>query len=139
MNIYTLKEDKINHYEIISSDAKTQYSVTILLSDCPNQPNCMPQCTEDECSYLCRHMITCTCYDYQHGHLCKHTHKVKNLQAQHQHAEIIDQSHTEQSHIDNTPDQEPFQIAVVPPKANKEKAGKIYSYVSIPSAYTYMY
>lgn len=87
------KEDKINHYEIVSSDAKTQYLVNILSSDCPNQPNCMPQCTEDECLYLCRHMITCTCYDYQQGHLCKHTHKVKCLQVQHQHVEATDQLH----------------------------------------------
>ena len=119
---YTLKGDKINHYEIVSSDAKTQYSVNILLSVCPNQPNCMPQCTEDDCLYLCRHMITCTCYDYQHGHLCKHTHKVKNLQAHH-HSEIADQPHTD--HIDDNPNQEPFQIGVIPPKANKEKAGKV--------------
>ena len=25
---------------------------------------------------LCRHMVSCTCYDFQHGHLCKHSHKV---------------------------------------------------------------
>ena len=66
-------------------------------------------------------MITCTCYDYQHGHLCKHTHKVKNLQVKCQDAEI-----TDQPHADNSPDQEPlnFQIGVVPPKANKDRAGK---------------
>ena len=69
-------------------------------------------------------MITCTCYDYQHGHLCKHAHKVKSLQVQHD-AEITDELHTDQSHTDNDSDQEPFQIGVVPPKANKEKAGKI--------------
>ena len=21
-------------------------------------------------------MVTCTCYDYQHGHLCKHCHRI---------------------------------------------------------------
>ena len=41
---FTFKGDKIDHFEIVSSDYKTQYSVNILLSDCPNQPNCMPQC-----------------------------------------------------------------------------------------------
>ena len=27
-------------------------------------------------------MVTCTCYDYQHGHLCKHCHRIYCLQNQ---------------------------------------------------------
>jgi len=27
-------------------------------------------------------MVTCTCYDYQHGHLCKHSHRIYSLQHQ---------------------------------------------------------
>ena len=27
-------------------------------------------------------MISCTCYDFQHGHLCKHAHKVNYLHVQ---------------------------------------------------------
>ena len=134
----TFKEDNINHFEIVSSDYKTSYSVNILLSECPNQPNCMPQCTEDDCLYLCRHMIACTCYDYQHGHLCKHVHKVKSLQVKHQDIEIIDQPHADDDqHADDSPDQEPFQIGVVPPKANREKAGKVY-YSQCIAIYTMM-
>ena len=33
---------------------------------------CIPQCTEPECGYMCRHCVQCTCYDYIQGHLCKH-------------------------------------------------------------------
>ena len=66
-------------------------------------------------------MITCICYDYQHGLLCKHTHKVKSLQVKQPDAEMTDQPHADR---DNS-DQEPFQIGVVPAKANREKAGKI--------------
>ena len=28
-------------------------------------------------TYLCRHQISCTCWDYSEGHLCKHCHKVR--------------------------------------------------------------
>ena len=101
------------------------FSVNILLSECLNQPNCMPQCIEDDCLYLCRHMIACTCYDYQHGHLCKHVHKVKSLQVKHQDIKIIDQPHADDNqHADDNPDQEPFQVGVTPLKANREKQVK---------------
>ena len=33
--------------------------------------------------------------------------------------------YADQPHADNNPDQEPFQIGVIPPKANRERAGKI--------------
>ena len=62
-----------------SSDSKSQYRVNILSSTCSEQPTCLPHCVENECSYLCRHMISCSCYDFQHGHLCKHSHKVHSL------------------------------------------------------------
>ena len=68
----------------VSSDPKTQYIVDILSSTCPDQPNCLPHSVEKECSYLCQHMISCTCYDFQHDHLCKHTHKVFHLHMQQQ-------------------------------------------------------
>lgn len=65
------------HYLVQSTNS--QYSVKILRSECSERPHCIPQCIQRECSYLCRHMITCTCYDYQHGHLCKHVHKVHQV------------------------------------------------------------
>ena len=48
----------------------------MLTNRCLEKPKCIPQCSQPECGYLCRHMIKCTCMDYTHGHLCKHTHKV---------------------------------------------------------------
>ena len=62
-----------------SADVKTQYSVQLLSATCTARPNCLPHCMEKECLYLCRHMISCTCYDFTHGHLCKHCHKVHHL------------------------------------------------------------
>ena len=50
-------------------------------------------------------------YDYQHGHLCKHTHIVKSLQVEQLVAEMTDQPHADR---DNS-DQKPFQIGVVRP------------------------
>ena len=32
-----------------------------------------------ECSFLCRHMYTCTCYEYNNGHLSKHVHRIHSL------------------------------------------------------------
>ena len=67
------------HYEVQASEKDKVYSVHILSVGCPQKPNCIPHCCETTCSYLCRHMITCTCIDYTQGHLCKHVHKVRNL------------------------------------------------------------
>ena len=64
------------HYEVQSSDRDKVYSVYILSDSCSQKPNCIPQCHEHTCSYLCRHMMKCTCIDYVQGHLCKHVHKV---------------------------------------------------------------
>lgn len=47
-----------------------------LANMCSERPNCVPQCSQAECEYLCRHMLKCTCMDYNQGHLCKHVHKV---------------------------------------------------------------
>ena len=65
-----------------SGDKKMHYSVVITSTECPCKPDCMPQCTDNPCCYLCRHMVTCTCYDYQHGHLCKHCHRIYCLHNQ---------------------------------------------------------
>ena len=37
-------------------------------------------CKRAESSFLCRHMYTCSCYDYNNGHMCKHIHCVHLLQ-----------------------------------------------------------
>ena len=52
------------------------YTVTLRASTCSDQPWCIPQCNEQKCTYLCQHMVHCSCMDYAQGHLCKHTHKV---------------------------------------------------------------
>ena len=63
-----------NSYTLQSSN--TVYQLTISSENCTDKPHCIPQCNDLECRYLCRHMVKCSCLDYLHGHLCKHTHKV---------------------------------------------------------------
>jgi len=85
----------------------------------------MPHCEADECHYLCRHnfMITCTCYDYQQGHLCKHTHKVYSV---YQHQQDFTSADTEDLIVSSlsSPSQEPLHIGVIPSKANREETGE---------------
>ena len=63
-------------YTVKSVSSDYQYTVHMLASQCSYGNECIPHCTQGKCSYLCRHMISCTCYDFSHGHLCKHVHKV---------------------------------------------------------------
>ena len=63
---------------IKASDGTGTYVVTTMAQECQDK-RCVPQCTAPECTFLCRHQIKCTCVDYQEGHLCKHTHKVRAL------------------------------------------------------------
>ena len=65
-----------------SGDGKMFYSVIVASTECPYKPDYMPDCMDSPCCYLCQHMVTCTCYDYQHGHLCKHCHRIYCLQNQ---------------------------------------------------------
>ena len=66
-------------YDVLSyTDANKHYTVTVISSMCGDKPACIPQCTSVKCQYLCRHMISCTCWDYIEGHLCKHCHKVRS-------------------------------------------------------------
>ena len=85
----------------------------------------MPHCDEDGCCYLCRHMITCTCFDYQQGHLCKHSHKVYTVYQQRQNFTNATAEVTEDHAISNppSPSREPLHIGVIPPKANREQTG----------------
>lgn len=103
-----------------------QHTVVVLSVVCPSQPNCMPHCEEDGCHYLCRHMISCTCYDYQHGHLCKHSHKVYSL---HLNSTATATSITTDCTIISSPpspSEEPPHIGVVHPRANTDKTGITY-------------
>ena len=58
------------------SDSNKHYKVIVNAKWCSEKPASIPQCTSDRCHFLCRHMISCTCYDYSEGHLCKHCHNV---------------------------------------------------------------
>ena len=60
-------------------DGQDTYEVIITATECSEEPNCVPQCTATECTFLCRHQISCTCLDYKQGHLCKHCHKVRAM------------------------------------------------------------
>ena len=71
-----------------SSDGKSKYEVTFKAETCQLEPNCVPHCKESPCQYLCCHMVTCACYDYQHGHLCKHTHRVYSIHQSNQQTDI---------------------------------------------------
>ena len=64
-------------YDVRScTDSNKHYTVTIISAVCGDKPGCIPQCNSTQCQYLCRHMISCTCWDYSEGYLCKHSHKV---------------------------------------------------------------
>ena len=65
---YTVKSVSLDH----------QYTVHVLASQCSHGKECIPHCIQGKCSYICRHMISCTCHDFSHGHLCKHAHKVQS-------------------------------------------------------------
>ena len=101
-----------------SSDNERQYTVKILSLDCQGKPNCLPQCAQKECSYLCRHMISCTCYDYQHGHLCKHTHKAHAIH----NGQLDMYDGSEHGIID-----EPLDIGVAPSKSKRDESGIHYT------------
>lgn len=64
-------------YDVLScTDVGKHYRVIVTKNMCVEQPSCIPQCNSVRCQYLCRHMISCSCWDYTAGHLCKHCHKV---------------------------------------------------------------
>jgi hypothetical protein len=50
-------------YTVKSVSSDHQYTVHMLASQCSYGNECIPHCTQGKCSYLCRHMISCTCYD----------------------------------------------------------------------------
>ena len=49
----TVLQEEGDRYLVDSTDSKTQYSVEMLSSTCPDQPNSLPHCVEKECFYLC--------------------------------------------------------------------------------------
>ena len=69
-----VQEHEKGKYEVKSSGGVSTYVVTICGTQCSHKASCIPQCTASECQYLRRHMISCTFWDYQEGHLCKHCH-----------------------------------------------------------------
>jgi len=69
-------------YAVKSSDEKSEYAVSIISETCKLEQECVPHCIDNPCGFLCRHMVKCTCYDYQHGHLCKHAHKIYGMHTQ---------------------------------------------------------
>lgn len=118
-----------------SSKADTMYTVKFLSGTCQHAPTCLPHCTAKECCYLCRHMISCTCYDYQHGHLCKHVHKVYSLRRQ---QEIEDEKEIDDVDLpddDASVIEEDQSTAAVqlhdPSKTVQDSAGICYHYINI--------
>ena len=75
-----IMSQKVNDktYTVTSQDdSNKSYDVQLCQKTCPSQLKCVPQCVQSGCTFLCRHMLTCTCLDYVHGHLCKHVHAVR--------------------------------------------------------------
>ena len=70
--IIQIQVESSSVYKVVSSTESKSYTVTITPNRCI-QRQCIPQCNGLECGYLCRHTAQCTCADYIHGHLCKHT------------------------------------------------------------------
>ena len=74
-------------------------------------------------------MVNCTCYDYQHGHLCKHAHKVYSREKQEQNG--TDEDNPLEIGDADTPDAIPdeedqvtiLKTHVAPSKAIQDKAG----------------
>lgn len=111
-NVTCMQEGEECQFLVHSSDHERQYTVKLVLMDCQGKPNCLPQCTQKECVYLCRHMVSCNCYDYQHGHLCKHTHRVHNIYQ----LESGGKEH-------EVSDDEPKEIGVTPSTEKRNEAG----------------
>ena len=77
--IYTTQKVNSNTFSLKSTDGTEDYTVEVQEATCSSQKPCIPQCSQPECGYVCRHHIRCSCLDYKHGHLCKHVHKVSML------------------------------------------------------------
>ena len=52
-------------------------------------------CKKAECSFLCHHMYSCTCYDYSNGHVCKHIHCVHAMCVRSQATQLEDTGNEE--------------------------------------------
>ena len=87
-------------FKVNSSDHKQVYTVQIKEATCSTASCYIPRCTFPECGLLCRHRIECTCYDYTHGHLCKHAHKVNMLLEARQPEENLSISMPEHDQVD---------------------------------------
>ena len=86
-HIFSKQKTGSNTYSVKASEGAQIYHVTLLDQRRPEQ-RCVPQCTEPECLYLCRHQITCTCRDYQQRHLCTHCHKVRAMDSGEDESEV---------------------------------------------------
>ena len=74
---YFLQDKGDGVYDVLScTDMEKHHKVTVTKDICEDHRSCIPHCSSVSCQYLCRHMISCSCWDYTAGHLCKHCHKV---------------------------------------------------------------
>ena len=121
----TVLQEEGNRYPVDSSDLKTQYTVDVLSSTCPDQLNYMlATLCGKRMLLLCQHMISCTCYDCHHSHLCKHTHKVFHLHMQQQ--PVSDDGGSDDGSNTDTIDlPSPMEIGVTPPKTAQDEAGMV--------------
>lgn len=113
-----MQEHEEGKYEVKSSDGVSTYVVTICGIQCSHKTSCIPQCTASECQYLCRHMISCTCWDYQEGHLCKHCHKIKAMN------NPAGSGNTQQDQS-GAGDSSPLEFAFNPQSCIRDQAGKM--------------
>lgn len=66
---------------VLSQTSSTAYTIKALRRSCPEQM-CTRPCTQKSCVFLCRHMYSCSCPDFEFGHLCKHVHAVHLFRSQ---------------------------------------------------------
>ena len=101
-------------FKVNSSDHTQVYTVCIKETSCDTDSSCIRRCTFPEYGHsVCRNRIECTCYDYTHGHLCKHVHKVKMILQPEEDLSTLDQLDVSDQ------DQDDIVYSVASPKKQK--------------------
>ena len=65
-----------NTFSIVSKDKL--YTVNVDKQKC-NETHCYTKCQKVPCIDLCRHLLSCNCFDYGEGNICKHLHKIQSM------------------------------------------------------------
>ena len=69
----------VNKWYISSTSSIHTSGYVVTKRDACKKCNDFKVSRKTECSFLCPHMYTCSCYDYNNRHVCKHIHRVHSL------------------------------------------------------------